>query len=275
MGMYCIGDIQGCAAALEDLLQALDFSPSRDTLYVLGDLVNRGPDSVSVLHRMMQLEGSAHCLLGNHDIHALAVSLGLRRMGRRDTLSELLHAPDAPAMLDWLRRQPLALHANQCLMVHAGVQPQWDVAATLECAAEVSEQLSGRDWHRFLAEVFGNEPTQWRADLQGMERWRAIVNTLTRLRFLHADGNMDFVYNRGIDEAPDTLLPWFEFPQRRTADNLVAFGHWSALGLMVRPNLLALDTGCVWGEKLTAAELLPDGRVGPVVQVQSRSQAPL
>lgn len=273
MAMYCIGDIQGCDAALEDLLGKLAFSPSRDVLYVLGDLVNRGPASASVLRRLMALEGSAFCLLGNHDIHLLAVSQGIRQMGRRDTLTEVLTAPDAASLLDWLRYQPLALYANQCLMVHAGVQPAWDVAQTLECSAEVGEQLRGRRWKSFLTEAFGNHPARWQDNLQGMDRWRLIINTLTRMRFLHVDGSMDFSHKRSIEEAPDDLLPWFAHPLRRTANTLVAFGHWSALGLIKRHNLLALDTGCVWGEELTAVEISPDGKPGAVVQVTSRTSA--
>ncbi|MFM2323732.1 symmetrical bis(5'-nucleosyl)-tetraphosphatase [Brachymonas denitrificans] len=273
MAMYCIGDIQGCDAALADLLDRLAFSPSRDSLYVLGDLVNRGPASASVLRRLMAMDGSAFCLLGNHDIHLLAVSQGIRQMGRRDTLTELLVAPDAPLLLDWLRRQPLALYANRCLMVHAGVQPQWDVAQTLECAAEVAEHLRSGDWTRFLSEAFGNHPALWRESLHGMARWRLIINTLTRIRFLHVDGSLDFSHKRGIEEAPDDLVPWFAHPLRRTADTLVAFGHWSALGLITRHNLLALDTGCVWGGELTAVEITPEGTPGEVIQVTSATSA--
>ena len=273
MGIYCIGDIQGCQKAFEDLLHALDFSPSRDTLYVLGDLVNRGPDSAGVLRRMMQLEGSVHCLLGNHDIHLLAVARGIRPMGRRDTLFDILHAADAGAMLDWLRRQPLALHAHGCLMVHAGVQPGWDVAQTLSCASEISEQLQDRHWEHFLTELFGNVPDRWNDRLQGMDRARVIVNTLTRIRFLDVDGHMDFGHKRGLDEAPRHLIPWFAHPLRRTMDTLVAFGHWSALGLIRRHNLLSLDTGAVWGGELTAVEILPPGRPGRMVQVRNLTSA--
>lgn len=273
MAMYCIGDIQGCDAALGDLLDKLAFSPSRDTLYVLGDLVNRGPESASVLRRLMAMDGSAFCLLGNHDIHLLAVSQGIRQMGRWDTLTELLTASDASLLLDWLRRQPLALYANRCLMVHAGVQPQWDVAQTLECAAEVAEHLRSRQWTGFLSEAFGNQPALWRESLHGMARWRLIINTLTRIRFLHVDGSLDFSHKRSIEEAPDDLVPWFAHPLRRTADTLVAFGHWSALGLIKRHNLLALDTGCVWGEELTAVEITPEGTPGEVIQVTSATSA--
>ncbi len=267
MPMYCIGDIQGCNAELGALLQAIDFSPSRDTLYVLGDLVNRGPDSAGVVRRLRALEGAAHCLLGNHDIHLLAVSRGIRPAHPSDTVSALLRAPDAQTLLDWLRQQPLALHANDCLMVHAGVQPDWDLAQTLACANEVSQLLLSKDWAENLAQLFGNQPARWRADLTGMDRFRCSLNTLTRIRFLDAQGSMDFVQKRGIHEAPPGLIPWFDYPARKTAHTLLAFGHWSALGLMQRPHLLALDTGCVWGGQLSAAEIHPGGQIGRIAQV--------
>lgn len=273
MGMYCIGDIQGCASTLDNLLDAIGFSPSRDTLHVLGDMVNRGPASAAVLRRLMRLEGSAFCILGNHDIHLLAVSLGLRQMGRKDTLTELLCAPDASQLLEWLRHQPLAMQARDCLMVHAGVQPAWDVATTLACAEEVSSELRGKAWKQFLSEVFGNSPDRWDAQLQGMDRWRVIINTLTRIRYIDSDGRMDFAYKRGLQDTPAHLIPWFAHPLRRTAHQLVAFGHWSALGLITRPNLLALDTGCVWGGQLTAVQLHAKGRYGRIVQVQSLTHA--
>ena len=267
MPMYCIGDIQGCNAELGALLHAIDFSPSRDTLYVLGDLVNRGPDSAGVVRRLRALEGAAHCLLGNHDIHLLAVSQGIRPPHPSDTLSTLLQASDAQALLDWLRQLPLALHANDCLMVHAGVQPDWDLAQTLACANEVSQWLRARDWPESLARLFGNQPARWSPHLTGMDRCRCSLNTLTRIRFLDAHGSMDFVQKRGIQEAPPGLIPWFDFPARKTASTLLAFGHWSALGLVQRPHLLALDTGCVWGGQLSAAEIRPAGQIRRIAQV--------
>ncbi len=267
MGMYCIGDIHGCHAQWQAMLRALDFSPSRDTLYVLGDMVNRGPDSADVLRSMMALEGSVHCLLGNHDIHLLAVSQGVRKLHPQDTLAGVLEARDAPQMIEWLRYQPLAMYAHKCLMVHAGVQPDWDLAQTLACANEVSQLLLSKDWAENLAQLFGNQPARWRADLTGMDRFRCSLNTLTRIRFLDAQGSMDFVQKRGIHEAPPGLIPWFDYPARKTAHTLLAFGHWSALGLMQRPHLLALDTGCVWGGQLSAAEIHPGGQIGRIAQV--------
>ena len=275
MAMYCIGDIQGCNEAFDDLLQQLDYSPSRDVLYILGDMVNRGPGSAAVLRRLMALEGSAHCLLGNHDIHLLAVAQGVRPMHRKDTLVDLLLASDAQALLDWLRCQPLAMYANNCLMVHAGVQPEWDVAQTLACAQEVQQLLSASDWADVLPMLFGNAPERWRNNLFGIDRYRCTINTLTRIRLLDAQGNMDFQHKHGIENAPDNLMPWFEHPARKTANTLVAFGHWSTLGLVQQHNLLGLDTGCVWGGKLTAAEITPEGQTERIVQVQSKTQVPL
>ena len=274
MAMYCIGDIQGCHEAFEDLLQQLDYSPSRDTLYILGDMVNRGPESAAVLRRMMALEGSAYCLLGNHDIHLLAVAQGVRPMHRKDTLVDLLLADDAQVLLDWLRRQPLAIYAHGCLMVHAGVQPAWDVAQTLACAQEVQQLLGANDWMDVLPLLFGNTPERWRNNLIGIDRYRCSLNTLTRIRLLDAQGNMDFEHKHGVETAPDSLIAWFEHPARKTADTLVAFGHWSTLGLVQRPNLLGLDTGCVWGGKLTAAEIGSDGKPVRIVQVQSNTYVP-
>ncbi|MDO4769647.1 MAG: symmetrical bis(5'-nucleosyl)-tetraphosphatase [Brachymonas sp.] len=277
MGMYCIGDIHGCHAEFQALLQALDFSPSRDTLYVLGDLVNRGPDSAGVVRNLMALEGSAYCLLGNHDVHLLAVAAGARKPNPKDTLKPLLAAPDAPQMLDWLRRQPLALYANQCLMVHAGVQPQWDVAQTLACAHEISQLLRAPDWAQHMAQLFGNLPDLWDDSLRGMERWRCSLNSLTRMRMMDRKGRINFTHKLGSDAraAREGLLPWFDVAGRRTALTTVAFGHWSTLGLLQRPHLLGLDTSCVWGGQLTAAEILHGGVPGRIVQVPRQPHAGL
>ena len=252
--MYCIGDLQGCASALDSLLATLDFSPSRDTAYFLGDLVNRGPDSLGSLRRIAQLGGSAHCLLGNHDIHLLAVSQGLRKSGRKDTLGPLLAAPEAPALNDWLRQQPLAMHAQGVLMVHAGVHPQWTLTDTLSHAAEVQAALAGPDWRAVLAELFGNAP-DWQADLTGIDRLRAIVNVLTRIRYCTANGALDLNTKIATDEAPEGFMPWFDVPGRRTAQDTLAFGHWSTLGWLGRQDVFSIDSGCVWGGQLTALRL--------------------
>lgn len=255
MAVYLIGDVQGCDEALGRLLHRIDFSPSRDTLYLLGDLVNRGPDSVAVLRRLMALNGAAHCVLGNHDLHALAVAAGVRRPSRLDTLQGLLQADDRGVLLGWLRQQAMALQAHGVLMVHAGVLPQWSAADTVARAAELEAVLRGPDWVGFLSQMYGNEPARWSEHLQGLERLRVIVNALTRLRFCGADGTMEFDTKEGADGAPAGFMPWFDVPGRRTAGDVVAFGHWSTLGWLDRADVIALDSGCVWGGCLSALRL--------------------
>lgn len=260
MAIYWLGDIQGCDEALNRWLEAVDFSPSRDQLIVLGDLVNRGPSSAAVLRRLMAWPGSAHCLLGNHDLHALAVAWGHSRTHRLDTLDELLQAPDRDALVDWLRHQRLALWSHGVLSVHAGVLPSWTVAQTLSLAAEVETLLRGPEIHNFLAHMYGNEPAAWHDNLQGLDRWRVVVNALTRLRFCSAEGAMEFTTKDSADQAPTGFMPWFDVPGRRTADVTVAFGHWSTLGWQGRSDIWALDTGCVWGGCLSAMRLSHDGQ---------------
>ena len=264
---YLIGDVQGCCDALQRLLERIAFSPSRDRLYLLGDLVNRGPASLPTLRRVMQLGDAAISLLGNHDLHLLAVAHGVRKAHRSDTLQDILAAPDRPALLDWLRHRHMAHRAHGWLMVHAGVAPQWDAAQTLACAAEVEAVLRGPDLPAFLHEMYGNEPDQWNEDLSGSARLRFIVNALTRLRFCTAEGRMDFVTKDGAGAAPEGFMPWFDVPSRRSSAAHIAFGHWSTLGLVQRPNLLALDTGCVWGGRLSAARIDEHGQVMELLQV--------
>ena len=259
MSLYLIGDLQGCNAPFQRLLEQIDFSSSRDTLYLLGDLVNRGPDSLGVLRRLSALGDAAQCLLGNHDLHALAVWQGVRKAGRSDTLEQVLDAPDCAALMDWLRHRAMAIKAHGWLMVHAGVLPQWGTAQTLALAGEVEQQLRGPDFKSFLSALFGNQPNQWADDLRGIERWRVVVNALTRLRFCATDGTMEFGTKGGLADAPVGHLRWFEVPSRVTRQQPIAFGHWSTLnaGHAMHENTLALDTGCVWGGCLTAAKLGP------------------
>lgn len=256
MALYCIGDIQGCDSALGRLLDEMGFSASRDTVYLLGDLVNRGPGSAAVLRRCMQQGDALRPLLGNHDLHLLAAAHGARKPSRRDTLDQVLDASDRSAMLAWLRQQPLMrmhLHAGERLaMVHAGLLPAWTVGEALALAGEVQEVLRGPGLSGFLHQMYGNGPDRWDPALTGMDRLRTIVNAMTRLRFCSADGVMDFESTESAGTAPEGLMPWFEVPGRRAAGTLVAFGHWSTLGLLNRPDTLGLDTGCVWGGCLSA-----------------------
>lgn len=277
MALYLIGDVQGCDQALGRLLDTVGFSPSRDRLLMLGDLVNRGPQSLAVLRRLRALDGAAQSLLGNHDLHAMAVSLGVRKAHRLDTLNELLSAPDRDALLNWLRDRPMALHERGVLMVHAGVLPQWSAAQTLALAAEVQTVLRGPQWVDFLQQMYGNEPDRWRDDLQGADRLRVIVNALTRLRLCTADGYMEFATkdSAGADGAPPGFMPWFDVPGRRTAQDVVAFGHWSTLGWIDRPDVISLDTGCVWGGCLSALRLGDGAHERELIQVRCpQAQAP-
>ena len=262
---YLIGDPQGCCGALDQLLAKIDFSASRDTLHVLGDLVNRGPQSLATLQRLRGLGNAAICLLGNHDLHLLAVAAGVRPLHRSDTLTEILISPEREAWIDWLRQRPLADSAHGWLLVHAGVAPQWDGAQTLALAGEVEQLLRGPDLTGVLHVMYGNQPARWSDDLQGADRWRLIINVLTRIRFCAADGTLDFVTKDGADSAPPGHRAWFDMPGRRSAGTPIAFGHWSTLGLRNQPDLLSIDTGCVWGGALTAVRV--DGGRREVTQV--------
>ncbi len=259
MSLYLIGDLQGCNAALGQLLDAVDFSPSRDRLVLLGDLVNRGPDSLGVLRRLMALGGAVRCVLGNHDLHLLAVAQGVRRPHRSDTLDTILHAEDRDTLLDWVAGQSMALREDiagrPLLMVHAGVLPSWSVTQTLALAAEVEAVLRSPQRSEFLPRMYGNAPDRWDPALEGMDRIRCIVNVLTRLRFCTADDRMEFATKEGAGAAPEGFRPWFDIPGRRTADAVVAFGHWSTLGWLDRSDLWSLDSGCVWGGCLTAVRV--------------------
>ena len=262
---YGIGDLQGCASSLDDLVT--NFLPARVPLRFVGDLVNRGPLSAATLRAVRDMGDRAQTVLGNHDIHLLAVAAGVRKPGRTDTLDDILEAPDRDDLLGWLRHRPMALEENGFLLVHAGVLPQWSTEQTLELARDVERELQGPNWQSFLADVFGNAADRWHDGLRGIERHRVVVNALTRLRFCSADGVMDLKTKEGLGKAANGFMPWFDVPGRRTVDATVVCGHWSTLGLVMRPNLMALDTGCVWGGKLTAAKLARYPSQRTVVQV--------
>lgn len=255
MATFAIGDLQGCYTSFHNLLNQISFTPSRDRLWLVGDLINRGPDSLKLLRWLMAHESSITTVLGNHDLHALAVHEGFIPAHRKDTLTELLQAPDRAALFDWLRQQRLAHAEDDYLLVHAGVLPQWDAKQTLALAAEVETQLRGNNYRDFFRRMYGNRPTTWRDDLRGMSRLRIITNALTRLRVCTTDGKMNFEFKGELPDVPTALMPWFDIPARKSRNSTVIFGHWSALGLMLRDNLIALDTGCLWGGKLTALRL--------------------
>ena len=257
MTRYAIGDLQGCVEELRTLLARLKFSADRDRLWLVGDLVNRGPDSLATLRLVRALGDNAVVVLGNHDLHLLAVAYGVQRRRRSDTLDAVLAASDRHALIEWLQLRPLAYLEGDDLMVHAGLVPQWTAARTLALAAEVSSALR-RDPRALFEHMYGDEPERWDERLAGAERLRFIINVLTRLRLCTADGRVD-ISSKGPPPPPSSpLRPWFEHPQRASRDVRVIFGHWSALGLVQRPGLLGLDSGCVWGGALTAADLDSD-----------------
>lgn len=255
MTIYAIGDVQGCGLQLQELLGRIEAVSPHSRLWFVGDLVNRGPLSLETLRLVRSLGESAVTVLGNHDLHLLAIAAGVRRQQRWDSLKDILDAPDRDELLDWLRCRPMAHFEDDHLLVHAGVLPQWSAERTVELAREVEAVLRGPDWVDFLHDMYGDQPARWDESLSGTGRLRCIVNGLTRLRFCSADGEMEFETKEGADSAPPGYMPWFDVPGRATEDVTVVFGHWSTLGLMLRPNLAALDTGCVWGRQLTALRL--------------------
>ena len=268
---YLIGDLQGCCSALERMLAKIGFSASRDRIYVLGDLVNRGPESLATLRRLRDLGDAAVCVLGNHDWHLLAVAYGVRPQHRGDTLGQILDAPDRDEWIEWLRQRHTAIHEHGWLMLHAGVAPQWTLELTLQLARELEQRLQAPDLGDFLKVLYGNQPARWSDALSGHDRMRFALNVLTRIRFVTADGTLDLA-TKASTAAPG-LLPWFDAPDRKTRGTPIAFGHWSTLGLIDRVDLLGLDTGCVWGGQLTAVRI--DGGRREIIQVAcEQAQAP-
>jgi bis(5'-nucleosyl)-tetraphosphatase (symmetrical) len=255
MSSYVIGDIQGCFEAFETLLAALNFDPACDRLWITGDLVNRGEDSLAVLRWCQRHDDCVVAVLGNHDLHLLAVAEGYVPPHHKDTLELILAASDRDELLEWLRHRPMLYREEEWLMVHAGLPPQWSADAALLHAGELEHALRGPHWRRFLKHMYGNEPRRWSPLLDGQERLRFIANALTRTRYLHPDGSLEFQHKLGLDSAPKELTPWFDFPNRLASDVRILFGHWSTLGLLVREDVVALDTGCLWGGALTAFRL--------------------
>ncbi len=252
MTTFAIGDVQGCLESLDKLLELIHEKCANPDLIFLGDVVNRGPHSLATLRKIRAMGSGARLVLGNHDLHLLAVVHGIRKPHRTDTLDDILSAPDRDELLDWLRRQPLAIFENGHLFVHAGVLPQWTAQQTLALSQEVSSVLSGPDWVEFLRQMYGNLPAKWDDALKGADRLRCIVNALTRIRFCSADGTMELDTSKGTESELPGFIRWFDVPGRKTEDVTVVFGHWSTLGLIVRPDVVSLDTGCLWGGKLSA-----------------------
>ena len=259
MSHYVVGDIQGCYAEFRQLLDAIAFDPARDRLWLVGDLVNRGPDSLSVLREVIALGDAATTVLGNHDLHLLIVAAGLRRPHRADTLAAVLEAPDRDMLLDWVRRRPLVVRDGECLMVHAGLLPSWTPATAVMLSREVEKVLASDQQHEFLRSLYGDEPSRWSDALTGYDRLRVVVNACTRLRFCAADDTLALEEKRGPEYAPQGFAPWFAHDARRSAGVMIFCGHWSSLGLLLAPNVAMLDSGCVWGGPLTALRV-DDGR---------------
>ena len=258
MKTYVIGDLQGCAHEAQVLLNRIaDDAPGPARVVFVGDLINRGPESLAALRKVARLSidsgGRVDAVLGNHDLHLLAVACGAQQASASDTLAEILAAPDRDMLLDWLRARPLAIMDQGHLLIHAGLLPQWSAQQAMALAGEVESVLRGAQWTRLLAGMYGNLPDRWDDALTGMERLRCVVNALTRMRLCSADGVMDFKQKESArGPAGSGLMPWFDVPGRRSADTPVVFGHWSAMGLLLRPDVVGLDSGCVWGGKLTA-----------------------
>lgn len=269
MRTYVIGDLHGCHAEFVALLEKLAFDPRADRLWLVGDLVNRGPGSLDCLREIKALGSAARCVLGNHDLHLLVAARGGGRLHRRDTLDDILTAPDREALLDWLQAQPLMVREGEVVMAHAGLLPQWRVERAEALAGEVTDTLGGEHAGRFLTRLFGNQPKRWHDELEGDDRLRFIVNAFTRMRFIDADGQLDFSAKEGLDSAPADFRPWFQFP--RADDPRLLFGHWAALEGKA-PNaavrVTGLDTGCVWGGDMTALTL----ETGALTQVASQQR---
>ena len=255
MSIYAIGDLQGCLTPLERLLDKIPFNDNQDQLWFVGDLVNRGPQSLQTLRFVKNIGPRAIAVLGNHDLHLLCVAEGYAKHHSGDTLTEILNAPDRDELLHWVRHCPM-LHSDAgYTLVHAGLLPQWSLTQSQSLAREVETALQAEHYTEFLSVMYGNKPHSWSDDLTGMDRLRVITNAMTRLRLCTPEGEMEFTHKGELKDIPAGYLPWYEAPNRQTVQDRLIFGHWSALGLRLDSNVLALDTGCLWGGLLTAVRL--------------------
>jgi bis(5'-nucleosyl)-tetraphosphatase (symmetrical) len=255
MSIYAIGDVQGCYTELQQLLEKIPFDATKDQLWFVGDLVNRGAHSLEVLRLVKSFGDRAITVLGNHDLHLLAVAAGHAKLHRSDTLDEILAAPDRDELLHWLRQRPLLHCDGNYVLVHAGLLPQWTVAQAVDCAHEVENALRSENFADFFAHMYGNSPLSWRDDLTGYKRLRVIVNAFTRMRICTPQGEMEFKFKAELEKMPAGYVPWYEVPNRQSLEATVLFGHWSALGLKLDNQVIALDTGCLWGGCLSALRL--------------------
>lgn len=261
MATYAIGDVQGCYDELMRLLEQIDFDPAKDKLWFAGDLVNRGPHSLEVLRFVKGLGKRAITVLGNHDLHLLAISEGnIRHKSKDHTLDSILQAKDRDELLLWLRHQPLMHHSRKhnFSMIHAGLPPQWDIPSALGYARELEKVLQGDGFHEFCVNMYGNEPSAWSDKLKGIERLRFITNCFTRMRFCNRSGNLALQEKGSPGKQGSKIIPWFTLPNRASRKDRIIFGHWSTLGYLAQDNIWALDTGCLWGGELTALKLRKD-----------------
>lgn len=255
MAIYAIGDVQGCYSALRRLLDKCAFDPARDRLWLVGDLVNRGPHSLAVLRFIKSLGARAITVLGNHDLHLLVVAAGYAKLHHGDTVDAILRAPDRDELLHWLRHRKMMHAGNGHAMVHAGLLPQWTIKKALSLAQEVEAALQDDNHDEFLRHMYGNKPARWRDGLRGFDRLRVITNTLTRMRLCTAEGQLEFAHKGSPVDMPRRFMPWYAVPKRRSRGTPVIFGHWASLGLYTGSNVFAIDTGCIWGRALTALRL--------------------
>jgi len=253
---YAIGDLQGCLQPFLGLLRQIDFQPDTDRVWLVGDLINRGPESLETLRQVKALGPSARVVLGNHDLFFLAVAAGAStKVSSGDTIAPILEAPDADELIDWLRHQPLVFVDAKYAMVHAGLLPQWSIEQALALSREIELELQSANWREFLRHLFGNRPDGWRADLTGWDRYRVVINAMTRMRYVTEDGRIDLKAKGPMENAPAGLSPWFLAENPAWASHTIICGHWSALGFRDMGHVIALDSGCVWGQCLTAVRL--------------------
>jgi bis(5'-nucleosyl)-tetraphosphatase (symmetrical) len=255
MATFAIGDLQGCYRQFEQLLDLISFDRAQDRLWLVGDIVNRGSDSLEILRFVKGLTGAVTVVLGNHDLHLLMVAEGCASLSPNDTIQDILSAPDREELLDWLRQQKLLHVDGNYAMVHAGLLPSWSIAQASELAKAAEAAIQGEEFHEFCLHMYGDHPDHWDEALSGYTRLRVIINAMTRMRICTPDGKMYFKFKGVVEDIPDGYLPWFETPHRASREATIIFGHWSALGLQLRNNLIALDTGCLWGGTLTAIRL--------------------
>jgi bis(5'-nucleosyl)-tetraphosphatase (symmetrical) len=257
MALYAVGDVQGCYDALRQLLDRIAFDPARDRLWFTGDLVNRGAQSLETLRFVRSLGAAAVTVLGNHDLHLLAVASGKARARRRDTLDEVLRAPDRGELLTWLRERPLLHHDRRdgAALVHAGLLPGWSIERAAALARETEAMLRGPDAEEFFGHMYGDLPDRWTDQLRGVDRARLIVNAFTRLRYCDLDGALDLHHKGAPGSQPPDLVPWYAVPGRHNRDQRIVFGHWSTLGVYTGENVIGIDSGCLWGGHLTAVRL--------------------